>query len=38
VCKWVVSRGLGLGFSRMGQLARLVDRMCELLGPFDPRR
>jgi hypothetical protein len=38
VCKWVVSRGLGLGFSRMGQLAALVDRVCGLLGPFDPAR
>ncbi len=38
VCKWVVSRGLGLGFSRMGQLAALVDRVCCLLGPFDSAR
>jgi len=38
VCKWVVSRGLGLGFSRMGQLAALVDRVCSLLGPFDTAR
>ncbi len=38
VCKWVVSRGLGLGFSRMGQLAGLADRVCGLMGPFDPKR
>ena len=31
VCKWVLNRGLGLGFARLGQLVAQVNRMLDML-------
>jgi len=31
VCKWVLNRGLGLGFTRKRQLLDQVNRMCDML-------
>jgi len=31
VCKWILNRGLGLGFTRSSQLISQVNRMCEML-------